>query len=285
MYMLLISSVSRMILTLQFMVLDTLAFIVLLVVWIFISAVFFTTLFQDTTSLVYKDLYTTVFVLFDALLGSYGNIGIGSTLYQLHIVCTILYVYVSNVLLLNYLIAIMSTTYSIMIEEGIFMFKVNLYNYCERYLIAFGNQSYCELALHTAPINVLAVPVQLLAFMSPPWLMATVCKYFSYFMYWLENFLFLMMFFIGECFLLLPVYVKNIVIITWASSQVGIFTPIINGAMWIVLGIPISCYILLRDVANLFNIMRMVEGCRKFKDIKDELEDEEIPDHIELKAY
>ena len=45
MYMLLVSSVSRMILTLQFMVLDTLAFIVLLVVWISISAVFFTTLF------------------------------------------------------------------------------------------------------------------------------------------------------------------------------------------------------------------------------------------------
>ena len=159
MYMLLVSSVSRMILTLQFMVLDTLAFIVLLVVWISISAVFFTTLFQDTTSLVYKDLYTTVFVLFDALLGSYGNIGIGSSLYSLHIVCTILYVYMSNVLLLNYLIAIMSTTYAVMMEEGIFMFKVNLYNYCERYLIAFGNESYCELALHTAPINVLAIPV------------------------------------------------------------------------------------------------------------------------------
>ena len=186
----------------------------------------------------------------------------------------------SNVLLLNYLIAIMSTTYAVMMEEGIFMFKVNLYYYCERYLIAFGNESYCELALHTAPINVLAIPVQLLAFMLPSRFMAIVCKYFSYLMYWLENFLFLALFFIGECFLLMPVYVKNIVIITWASSQVGIFTPFINGALWIVLGIPISCYILLRDVYNLFNIMRMVEGCRKYNDMKDELEAKEPEEDI-----
>lgn len=74
-------------------------------------------------------------------------------------VVTLGYVYMSNILLLNYLIAIMSTTYSAMLESGSFMFKVNLYNYCERYLIAFGNKGYGELAIHTAPISMLTVVV------------------------------------------------------------------------------------------------------------------------------
>lgn len=76
-YFLVVSSVSKMLLTLYMMILDTLAFILLLATWIFVSAVVFTTMFQDTTDAVYKDLYTSCLVLFDALLGGYATIGIG----------------------------------------------------------------------------------------------------------------------------------------------------------------------------------------------------------------
>jgi len=44
-YFLVISSVSKMILTLYMMVLDTLAFILLLATWLFVMSVIFTTLF------------------------------------------------------------------------------------------------------------------------------------------------------------------------------------------------------------------------------------------------
>lgn len=44
-YFLVISSVSKMLLTLYMMILDTLAFILLLVIWTFIMSVVFTTLF------------------------------------------------------------------------------------------------------------------------------------------------------------------------------------------------------------------------------------------------
>jgi hypothetical protein len=119
------------------------------------------------------------------------------------------YVYMSFILLLNYLIAIMSTTYAAMLESGSFMFKVNLYNYCERYLVAFENKGYGELAIHTAPINSLTVVVQLAAFMTPPRFMPYVCKYFSLMMYWLENVAFILMFVVVELLLVIPVYVKN----------------------------------------------------------------------------
>lgn len=47
------------------------------------------------------------------------------------------HVFFSNILLLNYLIAILSTTYENMKQTGIFRYKVNLYQYCEKYLVAF----------------------------------------------------------------------------------------------------------------------------------------------------
>jgi len=91
----------------------------------------------------------------------------------------------SNILLLNYLIAIMSTTYGAMLESGSFMYKVNLYNYCERYLIAFNNRAYGELALHAAPISVLTTPVMILALILPEKFMVYISTYYSYFMHWL----------------------------------------------------------------------------------------------------
>jgi hypothetical protein len=101
-----------MILTLYGMILDTIAFVLLLTTWIFVMAAVFTTVFQDTKGETYKDLYTTVLVLWNGMLGGYSTSGIGKDLYWLHVLMTILYVYMSNILLLNYLIAIMSTTYS-----------------------------------------------------------------------------------------------------------------------------------------------------------------------------
>lgn len=77
-YFLVISSVSKMLLTLYMMILDTIAFILLLSLWIFVSAVVFTTLFQDSVDGVYKDLWTTVIMLWNALLGGYATVGIGT---------------------------------------------------------------------------------------------------------------------------------------------------------------------------------------------------------------
>ena len=44
-----------------------------------------------------------------------------------HSVLLILHVFFGNIILLNYLIAILSTTYENMKQSGIFRYKVNLY--------------------------------------------------------------------------------------------------------------------------------------------------------------
>ena len=58
---------------------------------------------------------------------------------------------------MNYLIAILSTTYENMKETGIFRYKVNLYQYRERYMIAFSDKSYGEIVLHAPPLSYLTL--------------------------------------------------------------------------------------------------------------------------------
>ena len=72
-----------------------------------------------------------------------------------HSLLTIFCVFFQNILLLNYLIAILSTTYIKMKESGIFRFKCNLHSYCERYLIAFNEEGYGEFLVHPPPISYL----------------------------------------------------------------------------------------------------------------------------------
>ena len=49
----------------------------------------------------------------------------------------VFHLYIANIFLLNYLVAILSTVYSEMSEEGDFYYKYYKYKYIERYNIAF----------------------------------------------------------------------------------------------------------------------------------------------------
>lgn len=69
----------------------------------------------------------------------------------------IVFVFFGNILLLNYLIAILSTTYENMKQTGIFKYKVNLYQYCERFMIAFEEKAYGEIVLHPPPLSYISM--------------------------------------------------------------------------------------------------------------------------------
>ena len=59
-----------------------------------------------------------------------------STYKQLHNFVLILHIFISNIFLLNYLVAILSTVFAEMRELGDFAYKSNRYQYIERYQIA-----------------------------------------------------------------------------------------------------------------------------------------------------
>lgn len=68
------------------------------------------------------------------MLGNYSYYVSGS-LDGAHSIWLIIHIFVANIFLLNYLIAILSTVYEEMTEKGDFEYKSNKYKYIERYLI------------------------------------------------------------------------------------------------------------------------------------------------------
>lgn len=95
----------------------------------------FTTLFQNILKN-YSTLDNSLKNLFDAGLAVYNYKFLGSH-EVIYSILMVLHVLGTNMLLLNYLIAIISTAYSNMQITGIFLYKVNVYEYCERFIQAF----------------------------------------------------------------------------------------------------------------------------------------------------
>lgn len=84
----------------------------------------------------------SLITLFDGVEASYSYSGFGAKWELPHMVILILHVYMGNIVMLNYLIAILSDSYVEMEDLGKFLYKVNLYMYCERYIVAMENPPY-----------------------------------------------------------------------------------------------------------------------------------------------
>ncbi len=125
-YFLVVRSISKLLLTLIAMIGDTLSFTFIVCCFILIMASIFTTLYQDTNPEKYGGLALTVRALFDASIGQYDYSGMPGREIS-HSTLLIFHVFFSNILLMNYLIAILSTTYENMKQSGVFRYKVNLY--------------------------------------------------------------------------------------------------------------------------------------------------------------
>lgn len=131
-YFLVIRDISKLLLTIVAMVSDTFNFLIFTICYFLLMASIFTTLYQDTNPSAYGGLTLSVRTLYDAAIAVYQYKQMGD--YELtHSILLMSHVFLSNILLLNYLIAILSTTYEKMKQTGIFQYKVNLYLYCERY--------------------------------------------------------------------------------------------------------------------------------------------------------
>jgi len=81
---------------------------------------------------VYVDSVSTVRTLFDAMLGNYSYYVTGYYEFS-HSVLLCIHIVISNIFLLNYLIAILATVYDEMTAKGDFAYKSNKYKYIERY--------------------------------------------------------------------------------------------------------------------------------------------------------
>lgn len=193
-------------------------------------------------------------------------------------------VFFGNVVMLNYLVAIMSTTYGDMLDQGSFLFKCKLYNYCERYSIGFQNQAYGQLVLHTAPLSTLTVPLVILCFIGlSDSVMIKIMDYYSLANYWFENIFFLLGFLAVEILLIIPVYFKNFLAVVFGSY--GMVKKVKNLALWFIAGGFITFYIALKDTYFLFKLLSMAQGCKHEKDEAEEDEGEAIDAETQLKIF
>ena len=130
-----------MILTFIAMVIDTMSFFFIVISYLIVASAIFTTIFQDINTSLYGNFTISLRTMFDGLMGSYGYKGFGE--YEmLHMVMLWTHIFISNILLLNYLIAILSESYARMLDQGIFLYKVLIYQYCERYMVGLANKKY-----------------------------------------------------------------------------------------------------------------------------------------------
>ena len=136
-----ISELSKMILTFIAMVIDTMSFFFIVISYLIVASAIFTTIFQDINTSLYGNFTISLRTMFDGLMGSYGYKGFGE--YEmLHMIMLWTHIFISNILLLNYLIAILSESYVRMLDKGIFLYKVLIYQYCERYMVGLANKKY-----------------------------------------------------------------------------------------------------------------------------------------------
>ena len=110
-------------------------------------------MFQSDDTNNYLDLSYSFRYLFDAMIGAYSYTGDYNYFYASSFL-TVIHVFLSNVFLLNFLIAILSTVYNIMMDHGEFSYKSNKYEFIEKYSIAMlDTDGYAELVIHPPPVN------------------------------------------------------------------------------------------------------------------------------------
>ena len=138
------------------MIKSTTSFMLIVCCFLVISASIFMTLYMDLAPEKFGTFPRSFRTMFDAMLGTYDYAGMDSREISYSILL-LGHLFLSTILLLNYLIAILSTVYEVMQEYGDFSYKSNVFYYCQKYIIPLSDGAYGELAYNPAPLSVCAL--------------------------------------------------------------------------------------------------------------------------------
>lgn len=146
--------------------------------------------------------------LFDIMLANYEPETL-ETANTSHSYCLMGHLILSNIFLLNYLIAILSTVYDLMREGGDYAYKANRYEYIDKYQQALESKyGYDELVVTPTPLNALTAILAVVVGKKNTMKRAAEI-YSKYVMFWLiENSFFIFFFFLYELFLVPVIYIK-----------------------------------------------------------------------------
>lgn len=262
---LVVEKFSILMISLKEMLMSTNSILVIMLIYMLLYSQFGITEYADMYPS-YKDIITGMRMAFDSYMASYDwtefltNKPSEQSKKLMYYFVYIVQLFVANILLLNFMIAILSDKYEVMNELGSFHYKCYLYTYCERYMIAFQVPEYGELVVHSPPFNgfcILLIPI--LPLLSRESAIALSDR-FSKFIFWIENIAFILIFFIFELFMSPVIFFityYNIVM-----STPGFFTLIFYLLLWTVIGFGYLLFIALADVKELMSLLYMHNGCK-----------------------
>jgi hypothetical protein len=260
-YFLVISHVSKITLTLFMMLRETVFFMVILGCYLMLMTTVFATLFRDTETddaiHDYHSVFTTMRALVDYFLANFPVKDLGS--YQLsHSVLYIIHVTISNIFLLNFLVAILQTVFDIMIQNGDFYATQYQYIFITKYMKAMENSEdgYDKLILFPPPLNIFLVPLVLV---SPSrTLTRKLGRFISYFFFWGENVLLVICFF---AYLVLhdPLIVFKTLYQILTKID-GLSYKLTYSLGWLITGFPYLLYVNFIDTVMLCKILCLVNS-------------------------
>ena len=188
-----------------------------------------------------------------------------------HIIFTILHLFLSKILLINYIIALLMTVYNSMLEKGDFAYKSNRYEYIERYQLALRDGwGYSELVTTPAPLNIFMVFIIPWVFNRPSFKKAAdiVGKIF----FWFENIAYILCL-ILYCYSLIPIIFVKFIINIYKNLPFQKF--ICYLIIWIIFGL---LYLLILTFVDLFNFFRILSDYRDDASHEEKKKFEELQD-------
>lgn len=262
-----IKTFSNLLLTVIKMLESAKTFMIILGLYLTIMAVIFFTLFQEN-SITYSNFIFTIRTLFDGMMGAFSYNMPDPLLNKLHTLLLYLHIYIANIFMLNYLVAILATVYEDQLEIGDFTYKCCKYWYIERYLIAFKDTwGYTELIVHAPPTNVFQI--FLLPFIFDKQKMKKWAFRYSMIVFWVENIYFIIEFFISEM-LLVPYNYLRILFQTLKLSGFKDFYLVI---FWMLFGF---FYLLFYGVTmDIYYFIKILRNYQLDDDLKTQMEDED----------
>jgi hypothetical protein len=267
-FFLVISSMSKLLMTLLKMITACITFLFIVLFYIMLMVPIFYVLFNELTINYVNQTYIFL-TLYDTLISGAG-IFYTDDLYKVeNDILMLFHVLFSNVFLLNYLVAILSTVYESMLEKGDFAYKSNKYMYIERFYIPMQDQwGYTELVVHPPPMNYISS--LLLCVIFKPGLMKRCSDVISKLIFWIENIYHIFVKLLWELLLVPFIYLRIMVNILRAAT---LLSALANILLWIFIGPFFLAYCLCNDMYFYSKILcdyREDDDATQIKNIEDE---------------
>jgi hypothetical protein len=234
---LLMPAFAILLLTTYTMITHTASFLLVILLYMIVISSVAVCLFQESAT-AYSSFVYAARCMFDALIGPFGW-SIAPEYAYVHTAFMVVHLFLSQVLLLNYMVAILGTVYEEEMEAGEFQFKCNKYEYIERCMIAFSDPNgYAQLIVHAPPINFPAV--FLLPAVFDKARMKKWALWFSLAYFWFENIYFIIEQLLYELFLIPLIYCR----VTFYIAKLGglhalhlLFGWLLGGPFYLVYGL------------------------------------------------